>query len=333
MISVVSLGSKFSGGGIVLREIVAAIEARSIQIETIEPTRAVSIFLQRLLQVIWIFFWPLRIINTPAQTVLVAHSLFLLSPFIFLLRKRNLFFLFQGEEYKALQSPMMAHAAHWLLKGGFKYFQCIPTNRYLLDVAQRMGGQTPPIKISLGPKREFFFHQEAHIDRKYVIVFAREGYNKGLVDALEVAQRIRQELTVKFVAPDESIAAKIRAQGFNCLVSVDPTHVCRQLREATALFLPSHYEGLSLPMLEALAVGTPVVTYSKGFPQYYSNLNNHVRFIEGRDAAIASASLIEVSKSQFYSAACNAFLDRTCFSFEGYCDEVANLLINSVGAR
>lgn len=332
MISIVSLGSKFSGGGIVLRDIIAAVEAKSLKIDVIEPPQSKSHRFQRVLQGLWILLWPLRLVTAPAQTVLVAHSLFLLSPFVFLLRKRNLFFLFQGEEYKALHSSAVANSIQWLLKGRFKSFKCITTNNYLSEVAKDMGGHPLPIKASLGPKRVFFQTQATDQRRRHVLIFAREGYNKGLDDALEVVRLIRHELAVQFIAPDEAVAAKLRSQGFNCRVSVDSAEVCRELRDAIALFLPSHYEGLSLPMLEALAAGAPVVTYSEGFPKYFSTFNSHVHFVKSRSAAVASEQLIELSKNPIYCTGGTNLINSACFSFEDYCDEVASFLMLSVNA-
>ncbi len=330
MISIVSLGSKFSGGGIVLHDIIAATESKTVKIRVIEPPQLKSRRLQQILQILWILFWPLRLLATPTSTILVAHSLFLISPFAFVLGKRNLFFLFQGEEYKALRSPKIICVIEWWLKSRFSRYKCIATNDYLKATAESMGGQTLPIKTSLGPKHVFFQTRPTGLGRRQVIIFARDGYNKGLDAALEVAGLIRNKIVVVFITPDESIAYKLRSQGFKCLVSVDPAVICTHLFEAFALFLPSHYEGLSLPMLEALAVGTPVVTYAEGFPRFYSQLNSHVKFIENRNPVAAANTLIDLYSNEIYMSNFTSLIDSNQFSFEKYCDEVANSLFLSI---
>jgi glycosyltransferase involved in cell wall biosynthesis len=326
MIYVISLGSKFSGGGIVLQEIYSSAKKRSLEVRVIEPPSIATSLLGRMSQIIWIILWPLFTFSSPANKVLVTHSLFLLSPFVFLLGKKKIFFLFQGEEYRALRSKVIVRAVEWLLRGRFKHFKCFTTNDYLCNVAQKMGGHIVPIKINLGPKQVFFRNHATDSCRKYVIIFARNGYNKALNDALEVAQLVHHKLPVHFLAPDEATSIRVRAHGLNCTVSVDSEQICGYLEQAIALFLPSHYEGLSLPMLEALATGTPVVTYAEGFPQVFSRFNKHVRFVKDRNAAATFQQLVEISEDPIYKDIRKPLISIDEFSFEEYCDGVAGFL-------
>lgn len=329
MIFVISLGAKFSGGGIVLRKIISAVVEKSCGVKVVEPPLVKSGGLQRLIQVIWMLIWPFRFFFLSGSTILVTHSLFLISPFIFILRGKKIFFLFQGEEYRALRSPILGLLTERLLKVNFRYFKCISTNDYLAGVVKKMGGFPLQTKRCLGPKKEFFCLNRVAYSRRYIIIFARDGYNKGLCDGIRLARIISPKLPVRFIAPEDRIAAKLHEKGFECLTSTDPMEICLQMQQAVALFLPSHYEGLSLPMLEALAVGTPVVTFAEGFPRFYSQANNHVWFVENRDLASAAMKLGELAAHKAYKSRWEALIDRSFFSFEGYCDEVASLLVSN----
>ena len=332
MISIISLGSRFSGGGIVLLDIIKTLQSHSINVVVREPSKSGVEKFQRIRQVFWFLYWPLSLLAKPAQTVVVAHSLFLLSPFIILLRNHNLFFLFQGEEYKALRWSIISHLIELFIKGNFKRFKCIATNSYLAEVSENMGAHVIGIRKNLGPKRIFYIKPEYFHLRQHVLIFARDGFNKGLDDALTLANLIHGEIAIQFIAPDESTASKIRVSGFDCIVSVDPNEVLRQLQKTIALFIPSHYEGLSLPMLEALATGTPVVTYAEGFPKFYSNINKNVYFVGGRNSDQASQLLIDFSLKKSQDINYIPFIDCSIFSFEDYCDEVACILISSVNS-
>jgi glycosyltransferase involved in cell wall biosynthesis len=193
-----------------------------------------------------------------------------------------------------------------------------------------MGGKPLPLKTQLGPKQNFFKFEKLSALPQNVVVFARDGYNKGLDEALQVAFLVRNALPFHFITPDKAIAIKLRNQGFQCTVTVSSEEVHERLLNALALFLPSHYEGLSLPLLEALAVGVPVVTYAEGFPYFYSKVNDHVKFVRNRDPITASQILIELSQKYINDLNRTPLINRVIFSFEAYCDEVAMVLLSSI---
>ena len=309
-----------------MQEVFSSAKKKSLETIVIDPPFFSSKLYGRLPQIFWIIFWPIFFFSSPVNKLLVTHSFFLLSPFIFLLHKKKLFFLFQGEEYKAFRSSLIVNVLEWILKGRFKHFRCIATNEYLYNVAIKMGGRIIRVKNNLGPKKVFFRNRSSIAPRKYVIIFARAGYNKALSDAIELARLVRYKLPVHFITPDEATFKMVLSNGFDCTLSVDSEQICSYLEQALALFLPSHYEGLSLPMLEALATGTPVVTYSEGFPRMYALHNKHVKFVAGRNATAAFQQLIEISEDSIYKMNRMPLVSIDEFSFEAYCDEVAGLL-------
>src|SRR5581483_4083074 len=63
------------------------------------------------------------------------------------------------------------------------------------------------------------------------------------------------------VGPEKepALAGELRARGADLRGYVDGPDLVRLYRRASALVFPSRYEGFGLPVLEAMACGTPVV--------------------------------------------------------------------------
>jgi glycosyltransferase involved in cell wall biosynthesis len=77
--------------------------------------------------------------------------------------------------------------------------------------------------------------------------------------ALEAAQELRMPLIVVGPEKEVSLARELRGLGADVRGYVEKPELAELYRGAAALVVPSRYEGFGLPVLEAMASGTPVV--------------------------------------------------------------------------
>jgi glycosyltransferase involved in cell wall biosynthesis len=95
---------------------------------------------------------------------------------------------------------------------------------------------------------------------EYVLAVGTIEPRKNLARAAEAARRAGIELRVAGARG----WGEVSANGVLWLGEVSDDELARQLRGARALVYPSLYEGFGIPILEAMTVGTPVVTSAGG---------------------------------------------------------------------
>jgi glycosyltransferase involved in cell wall biosynthesis len=82
---------------------------------------------------------------------------------------------------------------------------------------------------------------------------------KDPLAAADAARAVGRPLVVVGPAKDERLAAELLRRGAEVRGYVPKDELVRLYQRAAALLFPSRYEGFGLPLLEAMASGTPVV--------------------------------------------------------------------------
>ncbi len=93
----------------------------------------------------------------------------------------------------------------------------------------------------------------------YVLFVGAIQRRKDPLAALEAAEEAGLPLVVVGPEKDAALARELEARGARLRGYVAKDVLARLYREADCLVLPSRYEGFGLPVLEAMASGTPVV--------------------------------------------------------------------------
>jgi len=93
----------------------------------------------------------------------------------------------------------------------------------------------------------------------YALFVGAVQERKDPLAALDAARAAGLPLVVVGPAKDARLTAELRRRGADVRGYVAKDELARLYREAAVLVLPSRYEGFGLPVVEAMASGTPVV--------------------------------------------------------------------------
>lgn len=142
------------------------------------------------------------------------------------------------------------------------------------------------------------------VSRPYVVCLGALAHNKNLGAVLEMVARL-PELALAIVGPDKGAEVGLRAQAtrlglgprISFLGYVGDLDKALLLNGAELLVFPSEHEGFGLPVLEAMACGTPVVTSDRGcLPEIVGDGGIVVPYNDGEALLEATLVLLETRR-------------------------------------
>jgi glycosyltransferase involved in cell wall biosynthesis len=118
---------------------------------------------------------------------------------------------------------------------------------------------TPPEKVTvtpLAPDPEF---KPADEHDSFLLFVSAIEPRKQPLDAIDAANAVGRKLVVVGPKKDAELVAELERRGADVRGYVPKDELVRLYQSAACLVFPSRYEGFGLPVVEAMACGTPVV--------------------------------------------------------------------------
>ena len=117
----------------------------------------------------------------------------------------------------------------------------------------------PPDKIVVTPLAADPVFRPGGTRGEYVLLYGSIEPRKNPLAAADAAREAGRTLVVVGPERDRALAEELRARGADVRGYVAKDELVRLVQEAAALLFPTLHEGFGLPVVEAMAAGTPVV--------------------------------------------------------------------------
>jgi glycosyltransferase involved in cell wall biosynthesis len=155
----------------------------------------------------------------------------------------------------------------WWDLATFKVFvrSSVKRARHVLAISERTKRDlvelygTPPDKISVTPLAPDSAFRPAKEHDSFLLFVSAIEPRKQPLDAIDAANAVGRRLVVVGPKKDAELAAELERRGAEVRGYVAKDELVRLYQSAACLVFPSRYEGFGLPVVEAMACGTPVV--------------------------------------------------------------------------
>jgi glycosyltransferase involved in cell wall biosynthesis len=141
---------------------------------------------------------------------------------------------------------------------------------------------TPPDKVVVTPLAPDPTYRPGDKHDSFLLFVSAIEPRKQPLLAVDAANAVGRKLVVVGPPKDEELAGELARRGADVRGYVPQDELVRLYQEAACLVFPSRYEGFGLPVVEAMACGTPVVAAPEAALQEVAG-----------DAAIFSEDLAE----------------------------------------
>jgi glycosyltransferase involved in cell wall biosynthesis len=155
----------------------------------------------------------------------------------------------------------------WWDLATFKVFvrSSVKRARHVLAISERTKRdlvelyKTPAQKISVTPLAPDPAFRPAQEHDSFLLFVSAIEPRKQPLDAIDAANAVGRRLIVVGPKKDAELAAELERRGAEVRGYVPKDELVRLYQSAACLVFPSRYEGFGLPVVEAMACGTPVV--------------------------------------------------------------------------